>query len=297
MRRLALLLALLAGLSLAAGDSLGTLADSIMKPLVRVSTSAASGSGVLVYSADREGSGEFQTFVLTNHHVVDDAIHVTKKWDSLKQAWVYVEENDQVTVEVFSYMRDGRTVVGQPIKADVVAHNAEEDMALLRLDYPIEIPTVARLFPKDGRLVMLQDVYAVGCSLGVDPIATHGQVTDLEELIDHRSYVMASADIIYGNSGGGVFTVVDGNAYFCGIPSRVRVTRGGQALTHMGYFIPPERLYRFFELQKLGFLYDAKETPTQSFENRAKLQEKTRERAPAPEGERIGPQTQENEDE
>ena len=254
---------------------LGRIGNGIMKPLVRVSTRSASGSGVVVYSADREKSGEYQTFVLTNHHVVSDAIHVARKWDSLRQRWIYSEQNDLVTVELFSYLREGRTVIGSPIKATIVAHKDEEDLALLKLDYPLQVPHVAELLPADKPLRLADEVWAVGCSLGVDPLATYGRITDLEEMIDHRPYVMASADIVYGNSGGGVFTedsVAASGFYFIGVPSRIMVMRNGQALTHMGYFIAITRIRGWLGAQKLTFLLDTSVTPTQSFEERGRLQ-------------------------
>jgi S1-C subfamily serine protease len=247
-------------------------AAAIYKPLVRVSTANGSGSGVILYSEDREKNGEFRTFVLTNHHVVSSAIHVVRKWDSLRQRYYNTEANDRVKVEVFTYLRAGRTVIGRPIPAEIRAHKEEEDMALLELDYPLPIPKCAVLLPANLELSLLQPVWAVGCSLGEDPIATAGHIMDLEELIENKPYILASAQIIYGNSGGGVFAKIKGTIYFIGIPSRIRVMRNGQALSHMGFFVPPARIRRFFKLQQLDFLLDPDVTPAESFKARAKLQ-------------------------
>lgn len=256
-----------------ADDDLGTEANAVMKPLVRVKSGNSTGTGTVIYSEDREKTGEFKTFVLTNHHVVSDAIRVVKKWNSLKRRHEYSEENDQVTVEVFSYLRGGRTVLGQPIQADIVAHNADEDMAILKLDYPIQIENVATLLPKDLELHLLEPAIAVGCSLGVDPIVTRGEIVDLEYLIQRKPYIMSTADIIFGNSGGAVFTVQDGRYYFIGVPSRVIVSGGG-AVTHMGFFIPIDRIRKFLEIQKLDFLTDPDKTPADSEKARKELQEK-----------------------
>lgn len=255
-----------------AGESLGVEADSVMKPLVRVSTYNASGSGVLIYSEDREASGEFRTFVLSNWHVVSDAIHVVRKWDSVKKRYYNAEENDRVTVEVFNYLRGGRTVLGQPIPAEIRAYNEAEDLALLELDFPNKVENCAALLPKDTSLFLLQRVWAVGCQLGDDPIATIGHIMDLESFIDGRAYFMISANIVYGSSGGGCFVQSDGKFYFAGIPSRVRVMRSGQALTYQGFAITPERLRKFFKKQCLDFLLDATITPKACFEKRDKIQ-------------------------
>ena len=275
-RYAALVAVLFLGSSLGADDSLGVEGDAVMKPLVRVRTEAAAGSGVLIYSDDREKAGEFRTFVVTNSHVIDDAVKVVRKWESLRQAWTYVEENEQVTVELFTYLRGGKTVLAQPVKANIIAHNAEEDLAVLELDSPLAVKAVARLLPDGAPLRMLQDVWAVGCSLGVDPIVSVGQITDLEVLIDRRAYIMASANIIYGNSGGGVFTKVDEDYFFIGTPSRVSVTRNGQAITNMGFFIPAERLRAFFSAQKLNFLLNPAVTPADALKERERLQGQTR---------------------
>jgi len=281
--------ALMLAVSVAFGDEgtdLGDPANAVMKPLVRVRTAQASGSGVLVYSEDREAGGEFQTFVLTNQHVVSDAIHVTKTWDSLRQRHVYTEANDKVTVELFTYLRNGRTVIGQPVKAEIVAYKADEDLALLRLDYPLEVSDIAALWPAAAPLRLLQPVWAVGCSLGVDPTVTDGQITDLEELIDRKPYVMLNAQIIFGNSGGGVFARdSQDDIYFVGIPSRVTVMRGGQVCPWLAFMIPVDRVRRWFAAEKLEFLIDATVTPTASFEARTKARG-------APEAaEEMGPQS------
>jgi len=288
-RYAALVAVLFIGSSLGADDSLGVEGDAVMKPLVRVRTEAAAGSGVLIYSEDREKAGEFRTFVVTNSHVIDDAVKVVKKWDSLRQAWSYAEENDQVTVELFTYLREGKTVLAQPIKATIIAHDVNEDLAVLELDCPLEVKTIARLLPDGTPLRMLQDVYAVGCSLGVDPIVSVGKITDLEVLIDRKAYVMASADIIYGNSGGGVFTKVDEDYFFIGTPSRVSVTRNGQAITNMGFFAPAARVREFFKVQKLDFIINPAVTPESCLKEREKVQGAARKYESGPGPEQQGP--------
>lgn len=269
------ILSLLCGLVVCQDADLGPEANAVLKPLVRVKAGSAMGSGTVIYSEDREDNGEYQTFVLTNHHVISGGIHIVRKWDSLTAKWIHSEENDRVTVEVFTYLRSGKTVMSQPIRADIVAHNEEEDLAILRLDYPEKLTNVATLLPVDENLKLLQHVWAVGCSVGVDPIVTTGHINDLEELIEHKPYIMASADIIYGNSGGAVFTCVDDVFYFVGIPSRVSVTYS-QALTHMGYFIPIDRIRRFFKAQKLTFMLDDTVTPTECFDVRERVRRKNR---------------------
>jgi S1-C subfamily serine protease len=176
--------------------------EQLLYPVVRVTSGRGGGSGTVLYSEDREGIGEYQTFVMTNHHVIDNLIRVQKKWDSLLGKYIYVEDNDLAEVELFSYANGGKTVTRVPVKAEIIAWDADEDVALLKLLHPFKVEFTARILPKDRILSLFQEVYAVGCPDLVDPIFTKGEVTDLDFIDDKRSYVMTSADIIWGNSGG-----------------------------------------------------------------------------------------------
>ena len=247
--------------------------DQVLKPVVRVSTDYGSGSGTVIYSEDRDEEGEFRTFVITNHHVVAPAIHVVRKWDNALGKYVHYEKNDQVKVEIFSYLKDGKMVLPQPVQADIVAYNGDEDLAILELyNYPMQVLNTTTLLPEDQSLHLFQEVYAVGASLGEDPFSTRGEIADLEELIEGKVYVMATAQIIFGNSGGAIFVRgTDENYYYVGVPSRIRVTRFGQAMTHMGYFIPPKRIRKFIKRHKLDFLLDSSKMPSECFKAREKM--------------------------
>jgi S1-C subfamily serine protease len=269
MRLLATLCFILLSSSVIA-DELDTKLKQILYPIVRVTMGNSGGSGTIVYSEDREKSGEFQTFIFTNHHVVDAAIHVEKIWDSLDKSYKYVENNDLVNIEIFSYANGGRTVTRNPVKAEIIAYTEDEDIALLRLKYPFEVKHAVQILPPDKKLRLFQKVYNAGCPLLVDPIFTTGEITDLEVLIDKKVYIGCSADIIWGNSGGGTFVKFDDRYYLVGIPSRVNVA-GYQAVTYMGYFISPERLTKFVKVQKLDFLLDKSKTPTEAYKARENL--------------------------
>ena len=53
--------------------------EEMFYPTVRVRTKKAGGSGTVVYS--NKSDNEVYTYVITNHHVIADSIHVEKKWD------------------------------------------------------------------------------------------------------------------------------------------------------------------------------------------------------------------------
>ena len=53
--------------------------EQMFYPTVRVRTKKAGGSGTVVYSENYKD--EVYTYVITNHHVIADSVHIEKKWD------------------------------------------------------------------------------------------------------------------------------------------------------------------------------------------------------------------------
>ena len=72
---------------------------------------------------------------------------------------------------------------------------------------------------------------------------------------------MSSAPTIFGNSGGAVYRW-SGNRKkyeYIGIPSRISIQPMGfsaDAITHMGYFIPIDRVYNLLDDNDYQFIYD-----------------------------------------
>jgi hypothetical protein len=253
-----------------AKDTVTVKLEKVLYPIVRVLNGQGGGSGTVVYSEDREGTGEFQSFVLTNQHVVDNLIKVKKVWDNLTKSYKYEEQNDLADVELFSYANGGALVTKTSVKADVIAYVVDEDLALLRLRHTFKIEFVAKVLPPGKSLRLFQEIYAVGCPLLVDPMFTKGEVTDIENLLENKGYTGGTANIIWGNSGGAVMSVFDdGEWYFCGVPSRGMGAPNGQFVSFLGYYVTPARISQFISTQKLSFLVDPTKTPTQCLEERA----------------------------
>ena len=58
--------------------------ELMIYPEVRITADKARGSGTILYSAPIEDNEKrFETYILTNEHVVDDLIKVEKKWSTL----------------------------------------------------------------------------------------------------------------------------------------------------------------------------------------------------------------------
>jgi len=225
--------------------------ESMIYPIVRVTYSRGGGSGTVIYS---KGSS---TFILTNHHVVSDAITVNKEWDTDLQKEVQKEKRDIVYVEIFKYRKVSIPIGTLKIEAEIVLYNKDEDMALLKLRSEEPVKHVATLYPRDqiDNLHVMVRTVSVGCSLLYPPLPATGILTRINQHIDSLPYHMSSSQIIFGNSGGGMFTQYTGE--FIGIPARVAVIGWGTPVTHMGYFIPIDRVYDWLEREHYDFIFDS----------------------------------------
>jgi len=239
--------------------------EQMFYPTVRVRTKKAGGSGTVVYS--KKHKDEVYTYVITNHHVISDSVHIEKKWDPVLKRKVDKEILDTVFVEFFRYNNYSHTIGSFAVEADIVAYsevNGGQDWALLRVrDKENLADWIANLFPlKDmDDIHIFDDVYAVGASLGHPPVASVGMITYMDDEIEHFKYWMSSAPTIFGNSGGAVYrwSGINKQYEYVGIPSRISIQPMGfsaDAITHMGYFIPIDRIYNLLEDNDYQFIYD-----------------------------------------
>ena len=236
-------------------------------PTVRVRSKRAGGSGTVVYS--EEYNKDVYTYVITNHHVVAESIQIEKKWDPILKRKVDKETLDTVYVEFFKYNNYSHCIGSFAVEADIVAYSevdGGQDWALLRVrDKENKADNVANLFPISDvdNVHIFDECYAVGASLGHPPIASKGMITYMDDEIDSYKYWMSSAPTIFGNSGGAVYRWSDTRKRYdyIGVPSRISIQPMGfsaDAITHMGYFIPIERVYKLLEENDYQFIYDDK---------------------------------------
>lgn len=250
--------------------------ERILYPVVRVRTEKAGGSGTIIYSRPKPGSDEYETYVLTNEHVIDTCVKIEKRWDSVVKKNIDKEFLTPCTVEIFSYVKMSKRDSGQTYAAEIIAYDKEHDLALLRLDSPTSAKHVATMFPKDktDEIKLFSDVWCCGCSLGHEPLINKGQITSLKETIDNKLYWMGNAHSIFGNSGGAIFLADTGE--FIGVPSRITAMQLGFGLdiiTWMGFFGPIVRVYEFFDEQELQFIYDSGQTSAECFARRKEKEE------------------------
>ena len=239
--------------------------EQMFYPTVRVRTKKAGGSGTVVYS--EKYKDEVYTYVITNQHVIDDSVHIEKKWDPVLKRKVDKEILDTVYVEFFRFNNYSHTIGSFAVEADIVAYSDVEggqDWALLRVrDKENKADYVANMFPLEDieNVHIFDDCFAVGASLGHPPVASNGMITYMDDEIEHYKYWMSSAPTIFGNSGGAVYRW-SGNRKiyeYIGIPSRISIQPMGfsaDAITHMGYFIPIDRVYNLLDDNDYQFIYD-----------------------------------------
>lgn len=240
--------------------------EEMFYPTVRVRTAKSGGSGTVVYS--KKIDGEVYTYVLTNHHVVSDNVKVEKKWNPVTKRKEDKETLDTVQVEFFRYNNYSHCVGSFAIEADIIAYSEWEggqDWALLRVrDKENVIDYVANIFPVDKTddVHIFDKCFAVGASLGHPPIASEGHISYMDDEIDHFKYWMSTAQTIFGNSGGAVYrwSAKRKNYEYIGIPSRITVQPMGfssDPITHMGYFIPIDRIIDLLDENDFQFIYDS----------------------------------------
>ena len=257
----------------------------IFYPTVRVRAKSAGGSGTVIYS--EKNNGDVHTYVITNHHVISDCISVRKKWNPILKKKTDTETLDTVQVEYFKYNNYSHCIGSFAVEADIVAYSdyeGGEDWALLRVrDKETTHPHVANIFPikEIDSIHIFDSVYACGASLGHPPITSKGHISYMDDEIDSYKYWMSTAQTIFGNSGGSMYRWSESRKRYeyIGIPSRISVQPMGfsaDAITHMGYFIPIDRIYNLLDENHYQFIYDDSYTIDECESKRKKNQDKTK---------------------
>jgi hypothetical protein len=211
----------------------------LVGPVVQLSGEESVGSGVLLHSQPDEVTGTYVTHILTAWHVVRD---------------IQGESGDlERPVPVTIYGEDGSV---RHESALLVCHDVQLDAALLSLRTAEPLPNGAALAPRDrlGSVRIFDEIYAVGCPLGNDPIPTRGEFATLRHRVDEATYWMINAPTYIGNSGGGIF---DSRTHeLLGIFSKI-YTHGSMRPTivpHMGLVTPLDAIYEWLDAQGYAWI-------------------------------------------
>ena len=231
--------------------SCGPQHEEMLDTAIRVNTA---GSGTVLYS--KQHDNKWESYILTNYHVIGEQITIREIWDGMKGKKIKRETREPVTAFWFDYVRCSRSVGTRGRIADIVAHDEQRDLALLKLrDTERGVDRIAHILPEEEYPKLGQTVWAIGAGLGYPPSMTSGEMAFAEQVINGYRYQLATAPIIFGNSGGSLFSYSDVRKRheMIGVPSRVSAT-GFQAVTHMGWSIPTETVYTFLRDNYHGFI-------------------------------------------
>jgi S1-C subfamily serine protease len=219
------------------------------------------GSGTVVYSA-RDNTGRVETLVMTNYHIVQNGITIEEKWVPHLGKKVEKESKMTVSVETFKYNGYSRCIGSNSVEADIVAYNEEEDMAMLRTrDSETPAQYVANVFPIEhiSDVCVSDAVYNCGAAMFHAPIMTPGEIVFMDDEIDNLKYWLVTAATTHGNSGGSTLRWSESRSRweYMGIPSMVQYQPDGVGIvTHMGYIIPVDRIYRFWDDNCYQYIHD-----------------------------------------
>jgi S1-C subfamily serine protease len=230
--------------------------DQMLNAVVLVDVGGGSGSGTVIYSDEWEG--EAHTYILTNYHVVKRAISISKEWDSRAAANIDVERRQPVDAYWFSYLQYSITTGKRGQRANIVAYNEKMDLAIIRLvDTENIVSPVAPMLPQDDTVHLMERVWAIGSGLGRPPFATEGYVASVDGRQSGMEYMMSTAPIVWGNSGGALFRWSDDRTRYelIGIPSRITIAGFRFPIFNMAWSIPAGTVYEFLENNNLCFIY------------------------------------------
>jgi hypothetical protein len=205
----------------------------LLGPTVQLMGEETVGSGVLLPSELVDGTtDEYVTYLVTAWHVIRD---IQTSPDATSAP---------IPVTIYSRTGEVRNETAQMLKHDVGL-----DVALLKLNTTSAVECGAKLASRERlRLVStFEQIYAVGCPLGNDPIPTFGEIADTRHTVDGQHYWMISAPTYIGNSGGGIF---DADTHeLLGIFTKIYThgTLRPTVVPHMGLATPLPAIYDWME--------------------------------------------------
>ena len=230
--------------------------EEMLYPTVLVRSGPSTGSGTVIFSSLYDG--EYISLVLTNHHVVTSSIKVTSEWDSKAGEKVERETRRPVLIDLWEYNNFSEAIGTIGRQATIEAWDKDRDLALLRVvDSERPLPFVAQLYPedKDDGPWIFQQVFAIGAGLGKPPFPTEGLLAGFARDQTGRDLYLATAPLVFGNSGGALFVRSPRNRFeLVGVPSSVSAYGWGNIVTHMGWSRPMSEIRVFLRDNDFGYV-------------------------------------------
>lgn len=242
----------------------------MLYPTVMIDLTQGAGSGTVIFSNTRsdkswEEEGVW-TLVLTNHHVINNAITISEDFDPKVGKSIKRETRRPVHVRLWDY-NDYSTAVGTTGRvARILAWDKQRDLALLRLDDKERIiKHVAHLWPeKVGGPYLFQTVWAIGSGMSNPPYPTQGLLSGISGKDNAgRSLYLSSSPIIFGNSGGSLWAYSKKRDKYelIGVPSMAGAYGWGSIVPHIAWSRPIPEIRAFLRGNDFGFVVGDKDTP------------------------------------
>jgi S1-C subfamily serine protease len=229
----------------------------MLYPTVLVRLERGTGSGTVIYSELNEDQ-EYESYVLTNNHVIQNYVKVSKIWNSELKEHVETENRRPVNIDLWEYNNFSTAIGTMGRIAEIVAYDKSRDLALLRVkDTERQMSYVATLYPEglDEGPWIFQTVYAVGAGLGKPPFPTMGLLAGYGRDQDGNELYLSSSPIIFGNSGGSLYVYSPRRTYeLIGVPSMVSAYGWGNVVSHMAWSRPIAEIRIFLRENKYGFI-------------------------------------------
>ena len=242
----------------------------MLYPTVLVRLANGTGSGTVIYS-ELDENQSYASYVLTNYHVIQSYIKITKVWSPEKNKHVETENRRPVNIDLWEYNNFSTAIGTMGRIADIMAYDKSRDLALLRVkDTERQMPYVATLYPEglDEGPWIFQTVYAVGAGLGKPPFPTMGLLAGYGRDQDGNELYLSSSPIIFGNSGGSLYVYSPRRTYeLIGVPSMVSAYGWGNVVSHMAWSRPIAEIRIFLRENKYGFIIGDNPEPKEEEEN------------------------------
>ncbi|MFT4841554.1 MAG: S1-C subfamily serine protease [Planctomycetota bacterium] len=216
------------------------LTDKMLLPTVQLNGDDTVGSGTIVFSGpNKKNRNKIETYVLTSYHVVRNILADTPR-------------ANKTGFDVTVYLADENLIV----KGRMVASEPKIDAALVQLETERLLPNVANVLPRNetNQVKVWDQVCAVGCPLGNDPVPSKGEVSSLNNMLNGANYWMVNAPTYFGNSGGGIYR--SDTRQLIGVFSKIYTHGKGQPVVvpHMGLCTPMDLVYEWLTEAKMDHL-------------------------------------------
>jgi len=197
--------------------------EQMLNPVVRIhpKVGRSVGSGTIL-----KVRGKY-SYIVTNFHVVEDAVHVIPGKGTTM---------DDLDVDLYTH-KNG-VLTKKTVRGVIRAYNVERDIALVRIEYRTKHVAKTR---HEKYLRIFDPVWAVGASLGMPPAPSTGMLTEHGVTPQGETYLRSSAPTVFGNSGGALYREYKGRYYYVGMPTMVASlpNRGGKVLVPFLSFAVP----------------------------------------------------------